>query len=91
MLAGKQGWLVQDNLFITRARATERVATLRKKGLTAQMVGNTCIEAGKGGYLVWLGKVQATRQAALTQAANYEKALQRYGLLEGKPLVRRLL
>jgi hypothetical protein len=91
VLAGQHGWLVQDNLFITRANATDRVAALRKKGLSAQVVSNTCIEAGEGGYVVWVGKVQASRDAALRQIANYEKALQRYGLLQGKLSVRRLL
>ena len=91
LLAGQQGWLVQDNRYITRENATERVATLRKKGLPAQVVNNTCIEAGQGGYIVWLGKVQATRPQALTLAASYEKALQRYGLLQAKLALRRLL
>lgn len=91
VLAGQHGWLVQDNLFITRANAVERVAALRKKGLTAELVTNTCIEAGRSGYLVWIGKVQASREEALRQAANYEKALQRYGLLQAKPSVKRLL
>ena len=91
VLANQHGWLVQDNLFITRANAVARVADLRKKGMQAEVVTNTCIEAGRGGYMVWLGKVQASQQEALAQAADYEKTLQRYGLLQGKPSVRRLL
>jgi len=90
VLNGQQGWLVQDNVFITRANATDRLAALRKKGLTAQLVSNTCIEAGAGGYVIWIGKIYGTRQEALTQVANYEKALQRYGLLLAKLSVRRL-
>ncbi len=90
-LAGQHGWLVQDNVFITRANATDRVAALRKKGLSAQVVSNTCIEAGEGGYVVLIGKLQVTRDAALRQMANHEKALVRYGLLQGKLSVRRLL
>ncbi len=91
VLNDKHGWLVQDNLYITRANATERVAALRKKGLTAELVSNTCIEASRSGYVVWLGKVQPSREEAVKQAANYEKALQRYGLLIAKPSVKRLL
>ncbi|MEO6040123.1 MAG: hypothetical protein ABIQ93_17045, partial [Saprospiraceae bacterium] len=90
-LSGQHGWLIQDNLFITRANATDRVAALRKKGLSAQIISNTCIEAGAGGYVVWVGKLQATRKAALSQVANYEKALQRYGLLQAKLSIRRVL
>jgi len=89
-LVGQQGWLVQDNQFITRANAVDRVAVLRKRGLKAEVVGNTCISAGAKGYVVWLGKIETSQQEAAKKAVNYEKTLQRYGLLEGKPLVRRL-
>ncbi len=90
-LNGLHGWLVQDNVFMTRENATNRVAALRKKGLSAQVVSNTCIEAGEGGYVVWIGKVYDTRQGALNQAGSYEKTLSRSGLLLGKLTVRRLL
>jgi len=90
LLRDKRGWIVQDNVFSTRAFAQDRVAVLQQKGLPAAYTANACVEPGKAGYVVWIGAVQSSVEAAKTKAADYQKALLRYGQAKGKLLVHKL-
>ena len=88
----QKGWFVQDNYFSNKAYADERAAKLRRKGLETQIVPSACLggNSASDGYIVRIGNTQASETAARQQAEKLTKALTRYGLLEGKLLVRRM-
>ena len=89
-LAGKKGWVVQDNVFGSLDYATARVSALKAKSIAAQSTARSCFDGDGSGYIVWLGKVQATEAAAKKAAADLEKTLQQKALRKGKLLVRKI-
>ncbi len=85
-----RGWLIQDGSYAGKPYADGRIKDLRQRGLTGRAMPRACMERGKDGYLVYLEAGLKDEKTARTKAANYEKALVRYGLSEGKLLVRRV-
>jgi hypothetical protein len=90
LLRTRSGWIIQDNAFSSKNLAAARVAELNKQGIPCAAAAQSCIADGRTGYLVWLGSIQNSEANAEKAATNFEKALQRYGLSKGKPLVRKL-
>lgn len=86
----KTGWILQENAFSTKDAATARVTALGKKGISAQALQQSCLTAGKSGWLVWLGNIQSSESAARTAAANLQKTLRKAGFSEAKVLVKPL-
>jgi len=89
-LAGKKGWLIQDNAYSSQDYAAARAAALRAKGIAAQSIARSCFDVGGSGYIVWLGNIQTSEEAAKKAAADLEKTLQQKGLRKGKLLVRKI-
>jgi len=90
ILKTKSGWFLQDNSFPDKEQALNRAQELRKRGITCQWAAQNCIAEGRTGWLVWLGDLYPTQAAANTASMNYSKAFKRYGLKNGKFLVRKL-
>lgn len=89
--ARQKGWIIQDNYFSNKTFADERVTALRRKGIDCEVIPRSCLGNGEqGGYILRLGKTEATESAADTRAVQMSKALERYGLLQGKLLVRKM-
>ncbi|MBL7828747.1 MAG: hypothetical protein JNJ57_19080 [Saprospiraceae bacterium] len=87
----RAGWIVQESSFSTKNLAESRAATLKKQGIDSRFAAQNCLPGiTSSGYVVWLGNVQNSEAAAKQASANYEKALQRYGLLKGKLYIRKL-
>lgn len=86
----RQGWFVQDNVFSSRSFADQRIAALKKAGISSAVAPRSCVEKGQSGWLVWLGAPQSKETVARQKAADYEKTLQKAGLLRGPLLVRKL-
>ncbi len=89
-LGNKKGWVIQDNVFSFRENAAARVAAIEAKGISAKSTPRSCFEAGESGYVVWLGNVQATEDAARSTASALEKTLQSVGLKKGKLFLRKM-
>lgn len=90
-LLQKGGWIVQESSFSSRQLADARVAALKKKSLDARVAARSCLPGEKSaGYVVWLGNVFPGETSARMAAENYQKTLQKAGLLKGKPYVRAL-
>lgn len=89
-ISGKKGWIIQDNAFASKENAAARVKTLQAKGIAGQATPRSCFETGGKGYIVWLGAVRPTENAARETANSLEKTLQRLGLRKGKLLLRAL-
>jgi cell division septation protein DedD len=89
-IAGKKGWYVQESAFSLQDNAAARAAALRNKGIVAQSTPRNCFETGGSGFVVWLGNVQTSEDAAQKAAADFEKSMLEAGLLKGKLLVRKL-
>jgi cell division protein FtsN len=89
-LGGKKGWVAQDNAFGSQDYAAARAASLRAKGVVAQSTARSCFEGGGSGYIVWLGVVHSTEEAAKNAASNLEDTLLQMGLRKGKLLVRKI-
>lgn len=85
-----KGWFVQDNSFTDQESALERASLLKSRGLPCNWAAQACIADNRSGWLVWLGSLYPTESAAKTAATNFQKAFQRYGLANGKFLVRKL-
>ncbi len=85
-----EGWFVQDNVFSSQGFADERLAALKKAGITCARAPRTCVDNGKSGYLVWLGVPQKTEAAARQKADGYEKTMKKLGILRGPLLVRKI-
>jgi hypothetical protein len=90
LLKTKSGWFVQDNSFSDMEQASKRTLELRKRGITCQWAAQNCIAEGRTGWLVWLGELYPTEAAAKAASTNYTQAFKRYGLKNGKFLVRKL-
>jgi len=90
ILKTKRGWLVQDNAFTDKDLAADRAQELRDRGISCHWAAQNCISVDRSGWLVWLGDPYPTEAAAQTDADNYAKAFQRYGLKNGKFWVRKL-
>lgn len=89
--ARQKGWIIQDSYFANKNFADERAAALRRKGVESEVMPRACLgDDGQSGYIVRLGATASTETAAGTNAEQLTKALQRYGLLQGKLMVRRL-
>ena len=87
----QKGWIIQESSFSGKDLAIARANALKKSGIDSRYAAQSCLPASKAaGYLVWLGPVQTTEAGAKQAATNFEKALQRYGLLKGKLFVRKL-
>ncbi|HRI60598.1 MAG TPA: hypothetical protein PK228_12760 [Saprospiraceae bacterium] len=89
-LGGKNGWVVQDNVFGKQDYAAARASALKASGVTAQSTPRSCFEGGGSGFIVWLGRVQSSEPAAKKAAADLENTLLEKGLLKGKLLVRKI-
>ncbi len=89
-LQTSRGWFVQDNSFEDKQLALERASLLAKRGLPSNVAAQNCISEGRTGWLIWLGNLYPTESAAKSAAASFSKAFQRYGLKDGKFLVRKL-
>ena len=85
----EKGWIVQDNSYQNKTFADERAAALKRKGIECTVIAKVCLGEGSG-YILRLGKVQQAELQAVDQAENYTKAMERYGLLQGTLLVRRI-
>ncbi|MFN0212773.1 MAG: hypothetical protein ACKVT2_00845 [Saprospiraceae bacterium] len=90
ILQTKRGWFVQDNSFDDQQTAIERANELTGRGIPCRWASQTCIAQDRFGWLVWLGELYPTEAAAQTAADNYVLAYQRYGLKNGRFLVRKL-
>ncbi len=88
--AMQKKWLVQDNVFSSRGFADERLAALRKAGISCNSAPRSCVEKGKTGYLVYLGTPQKDETTARKEAARLESLLKKGGLLRGPLLVRHI-
>ena len=87
----QKGWIIQDNAYTRETFAAERAASLRRIGLSADVIPMECLgEAANSGFAVRIGQTQPTEAAAVKEAGNVSKALERYGMLLDKPLARRL-
>ena len=84
-----KGWIVQDNSFSNKTFADERAAALRRKGIECTVVPKNCLGEGAG-YILKLGPLLSDQAKANTQAQNYSKAMERYGLLQNSLLARRI-
>ncbi len=87
---GKRGWLIQDNVFSTKAGADTRLATLQKKKIAASIIWRGCLESGTEGYVIWLGDLQMDEKVARKQAATLQKTLQNAKVADGKVIVRKV-
>lgn len=86
----QKGWIIQDNAFSNKTFADQRIAALRKKGIQCDLIPRSCFgDALAQGYVVRLNSTQASEIAAQKLAGNLSQTLTRYGLLQGKLLVRR--
>jgi phosphatidylserine/phosphatidylglycerophosphate/cardiolipin synthase-like enzyme len=85
-----EGWYIQDGLFATDPPALDRLRVLRKRGITCFAVRQTCLESDKTGVYVFLDKKITDEATANQTASNYGLALERYGLLERRLMVRRM-
>jgi hypothetical protein len=85
-----RGWLIQDGSYTGRPYAEGRLKALRQRGLKGGSMPRACLEQGKDGYLVYLEAGLRDEKTARAKAANYAKALDRYGLTEGALLVRKV-
>lgn len=90
MVSGKKGWVLQDNAFSSKENAAARISALKAKGITGVSTPRSCFESGTSGYIVWLGAVHTSVDAARAAAADLEKTLQRKGLRKGKLFLRQL-
>ena len=90
LLQTKRGWFVQDNSFDDQQSAISRTSELTARGIPCRWASQTCIAQDRLGWLVWLGELYPTEAAAQTAADNYALAYQRYGLKNGRLLVRKL-
>lgn len=89
--ARQKGWVIQDNYFANKNFADERAAALRRKGVDCDVIPRACLgDDGKSGYIIRLGNTESSEAVADSKAEQLTKALQRYGLLQSKLLVRRL-
>lgn len=86
----KKGWIIQDNSFSGLAFADERAAALRRQGIESEVLAIKCLGDESSGYIVRLGGIFTTEAAAERHAANFTKALERYGLLQSALFVRRI-
>ncbi|TNE60779.1 MAG: hypothetical protein EP344_06805 [Bacteroidetes bacterium] len=84
-----KGWIIQDNSFSSLAFARERANALRRKGIECTIIPKNCLGEGAG-YILQLGGTVAGEQDAINKAENYTRAMERYGLLQGTLLVRRI-
>lgn len=89
-LSGKKGWIIQDNAYSSKDNATARANALKAKDIAATATPRNCFEKGGQGYIVWLGAVRPSENAARETANGLEKTLQRLGLRKGKLLLRQL-
>jgi hypothetical protein len=85
-----EGWYIQDGLFSADAPALDRLRVLRKRGITCFAVRQICLESDKTGVYVFLDKKITDEATANQTAANYGLALERYGLLERRLVVRQV-
>jgi cell division septation protein DedD len=81
------GWIVQDNVFSTKAFANERVNELRKAGITCEILEASCLKAGSG-YIVKLGFNVPKAATARAKAAAYSETIAKAGLSTGKTIIR---
>ncbi len=89
--ARQKGWIIQDSYFANKTFADERAAALRRKGIACELIPRICLgDDDREGYVVRLGATEATETAADAKSVQWTKTLERYGLLQGKLLVRRL-
>ncbi|MDO8367853.1 MAG: hypothetical protein Q7T20_13715, partial [Saprospiraceae bacterium] len=86
----KKGWFVQDNSFPEKQDAIDRSLELSRRGLTCYWAAQQCIAEDRQGWLVWVGELYPTEAAAEIAADKFALAYQRYGLKNGKFLVREL-
>lgn len=84
------GWIVQDNVFSKIDNAQNRVQVLLGLQFSCQMVPRHCLEAGKSGYLIWVGPVYTSEAAAKKGAAAFEKTLRSKKIATGKWVVRKI-
>lgn len=89
-LGSKKGWVVQDNVFSFKDNAAARVATIEAKGIGAKSTPRSCFESGASDYVVWLGKIYSSEEAARSSASALEKTMQGAGILKGKLMLRKL-
>lgn len=89
-LQNKRGWIVQDNTFTEKSDAMARAEEIDRRGISSDWAAQRCIAEGKSGWLVWIGKPYPTEAAAQTAADGFVKAFQRYGLKNGRFLVKKL-
>lgn len=86
---GKTGWFLEDNSFVGKTLADERVAALQRMGIPGSVLPKTCIGEGAG-YIVRVGELYAKESVAARQAAAFAKTMQQAGLYQGDLTVRRL-
>lgn len=84
-----KGWIIQENAFSSRAFAEERVNVLRKNGLEAAWVSAACLQNGRSGYVVYLGKTFASESVARDKAGYWAKVLRQKGLGNGQLMLRK--
>ncbi|MCB9354987.1 MAG: SPOR domain-containing protein [Lewinellaceae bacterium] len=87
---GRTGWIIQDNAYSSGDNALARVNTLKANDISATATPRSCFESGGSGYIVWLGAVRPTREAAQKTADDLGKTLRRLGLGKAKLMVREL-
>lgn len=85
----KQGWLIQDNTFASKALADERAAALLRQGFESDVLPRNCIGDGAG-YLVRVGDLYEKESVANRQARSFEKSMEARGLYQGELVVRRV-
>ena len=90
LVKGKKGWILQENAFSAKDLATARAAAISKKGISAHALSQSCLSAGKSGWIVWLGNVQPSESAARSAAATLQKSLQKAGFSGAKVLIKPL-
>jgi hypothetical protein len=86
---GKTGWFLEDNSFVGKNLADERVAALQRMGIPGSVLPKNCIGEGAG-YIVRVGELYAKESVAARQAAAFAKTMQQAGLYQGDLTVRRL-
>lgn len=85
----KKGWFLEDNSFVGKTLADERVAALQRMGIPGSVLPKNCIGEGAG-YIVRVGELYAKESVAARQAATFAKTMGQAGLFQGDLTVRRL-
>ncbi|MFN0015737.1 MAG: SPOR domain-containing protein [Saprospiraceae bacterium] len=85
----KKGWFLEDNAFVNKGLADERVSALLRMGIESAVLPKKCIGDGAG-YIVRVGDLYAKESEAARQAAAFGKEMERNGLYQGDLAVRRL-